>query len=35
VKEELGDALDDEDMEEKGASENEAGKRRQTRNDAV
>ena len=35
VKEEVGDALDDEDMEEKGASENEAGKIRQKKNDAV
>lgn len=35
VKEEVGDALDDEEMEEKGARENEAGKDRQRRNDAV
>jgi uncharacterized protein YjbJ (UPF0337 family) len=35
VKEELGDMLDDETMEEKGARENAAGKDRQRRNDAV
>ena len=35
IKEEIGDALDDEAMEEKGAAENEAGKDRQRRNDAV
>jgi uncharacterized protein YjbJ (UPF0337 family) len=35
IKEEVGDALDDEDMEEKGARENEAGKDRQRKNDAV
>lgn len=35
VKEEVGDALDDEQMEDKGARENEAGKDRQRRNDAV
>lgn len=35
IKEGLGDALDDEEMEEKGASENAAGKHRQRRNDAV
>lgn len=35
IKEEVGDALDDEDMEEKGARENAAGKDRQRRNDAV
>ena len=35
VKREVGDALDDELMEEKGARENEAGKDRQRRNDAV
>jgi len=35
IKEEVGDALDDENMEEKGARENEAGKDRQRRNDAV
>jgi uncharacterized protein YjbJ (UPF0337 family) len=35
IKEEVGDALDDENMEEKGARENEAGKNRQRRNDAV
>ena len=35
VKEEVGDALDDEEMEEKGARENQAGKNRQKKNDAV
>lgn len=35
VKREVGDAIDDEHMEEKGARENEAGKERQRRNDAV
>ena len=35
VKEELGDVLDDENMEEKGARENAAGKIRQQKNDAV
>ena len=35
VKEETGDVLDDENMEEKGARENEGGKDRQRRNDAV
>ena len=35
IKEEIGDALDDEQMEDKGARENEAGKDRQRRNDAV
>ena len=35
IKEEVGDALDDEAMEDKGARENEAGKDRQRRNDAV
>ena len=35
VKREVGDAIDDERMEEKGARENEAGKQRQRRNDAV
>jgi uncharacterized protein YjbJ (UPF0337 family) len=35
IKEEVGDALDDEAMEEKGARENAAGKDRQRRNDAV
>lgn len=35
VKEEVGDMLDDEAMEEKGARENEAGKDRQKKNDAV
>lgn len=35
VKEELGDMIDDEEMEDKGARENEAGKSRQRRNDAV
>jgi uncharacterized protein YjbJ (UPF0337 family) len=35
VKREVGDAIDDERMEDKGARENEAGKDRQRRNDAV
>lgn len=35
IKEEIGDALDDEQMEDKGARENEAGKDRQRRNDGV
>ena len=35
VKEELGDMLDDEQMEDKGARENTAGKIRQQKNDAV
>jgi len=35
IKEEVGDMLDDENMEDKGARENEAGKDRQRRNDAV
>lgn len=35
VKREVGDAIDDEKMEEKGARENQAGKDRQRRNDAV
>jgi uncharacterized protein YjbJ (UPF0337 family) len=35
VKREVGDAIDDEEMEEKGARENAAGKARQRRNDAV
>ena len=35
VKREVGDAIDDERMEEKGERENEAGKDRQRRNDAV
>jgi uncharacterized protein YjbJ (UPF0337 family) len=35
VKREVGDAIDDEQMEDKGARENEAGKERQRRNDAV
>jgi uncharacterized protein YjbJ (UPF0337 family) len=35
VKEEVGDAFDDERMEDKGARENEAGKDRQKKNDAV
>jgi uncharacterized protein YjbJ (UPF0337 family) len=35
IKEEVGDMLDDEEMEEKGARENEAGKDRQKKNDAV
>jgi uncharacterized protein YjbJ (UPF0337 family) len=35
VKREVGDAIDDEQMEDKGERENEAGKERQRRNDAV
>jgi uncharacterized protein YjbJ (UPF0337 family) len=35
LKEEVGDALDDEQMEDKGARENEAGVERQKKNDAV
>ena len=35
IKEELGDMIDDEEMEEKGERENEAGKERQKKNDAV
>lgn len=35
VKEELGDALDDDEMESEGATENESGKVRQKKNDAV
>jgi uncharacterized protein YjbJ (UPF0337 family) len=35
VKEEVGDMLDDESMENKGARENAAGKIRQGKNDAV
>lgn len=35
IKEEVGDLIDDEEMEEKGASENAAGKERQRKNDAV
>ena len=35
VKREVGDAIDDEHMEEKGARENAAGKNRQRRNNAV
>ena len=35
VKREVGDAFDDEEMEDKGARENEAGRDRQRRNDAV
>jgi uncharacterized protein YjbJ (UPF0337 family) len=35
IKEELGDMIDDEAMEEKGARENAAGKDRQRKNDAV
>lgn len=35
IKEETGDALDDEQMEDKGARENEAGKDRQRRNDGA
>jgi uncharacterized protein YjbJ (UPF0337 family) len=35
IKEEVGDMIDDKAMENKGARENEAGKDRQRRNDAV
>jgi uncharacterized protein YjbJ (UPF0337 family) len=35
IKEELGDAFDDEETEEKGARENAAGIERQRKNDAV
>jgi uncharacterized protein YjbJ (UPF0337 family) len=35
VKKATGDAIDDEQMEEKGRRENEAGRERQGRNDAV
>ena len=35
IKEEVGDMLDDEAMEDKGARENAAGKIRQKKNDAV
>ena len=35
IKEEVGDMLDDESMENKGARENAAGKDRQKKNDAV
>jgi uncharacterized protein YjbJ (UPF0337 family) len=35
IKEEVGDLIDDEEMEDKGAGENEAGKERQRKNDAV
>ena len=35
IKEEVGDALDDEEMEEKGERENAAGIDRQRKNDAV
>jgi uncharacterized protein YjbJ (UPF0337 family) len=35
IKEEVGDMLDDENREDKGASENLAGKIRQKKNDAV
>ena len=35
IKEAVGDAIDDESMERKGKSENEAGKDRQRKNDAV
>ena len=35
IKEEVGDMIDDEEMENKGARENEAGKDRQKKNDAV
>ena len=35
IKEEVGDLIDDEAMEDKGARENAAGKDRQQKNDAV
>ena len=35
VKEAVGDAIDDDEMEDKGARENAAGKDRQKKNDAV
>jgi uncharacterized protein YjbJ (UPF0337 family) len=35
IKEEVGDAIDDEEMEEKGARENAAGQDRQRKNDGV
>ena len=35
IKEELGDLIDDKEMEHKGARENAAGKDRQQKNDAV
>ena len=35
IKEEVGDMVDDEETEDKGRRENEAGKDRQRRNDAV
>jgi uncharacterized protein YjbJ (UPF0337 family) len=35
VKREVGDAIDDEEMEDKGARENEAGRERQRRNDGA
>ena len=35
IKEAVGDAIDDEEMERKGQRENQAGKDRQRRNDAV
>jgi len=35
IKEATGDLIDDEEMEDKGARENEAGKDRQKKNDAV
>ena len=35
IKEEVGDLIDDEEMEDKGASENLAGQIRQKKNDAV
>ena len=35
IKEELGDLIDDKEMENKGARENAAGKNRQQKNDAV
>ena len=35
IKEGVGDLIDDEEMEEKGATENAAGKDRQKKNDAV
>jgi uncharacterized protein YjbJ (UPF0337 family) len=35
IKEEVGDVLDDEEMEEKGARENAAGQDRQRKNDGI
>jgi uncharacterized protein YjbJ (UPF0337 family) len=35
IKEAVGDAIDDDEMEDKGARENAAGKDRQRKNDAV